>query len=162
MFSQPIFDFVGDPRIDGYYACLSVPAFRMTDPDIHELVCGLGAALETSGLGRIAGTSFARPGTDSFEPIRITLSLASDDPTGLHMIAATLQGLALPAGSTIGNAECPDMITLGGGDLILTAAPARAEPLHGHGERLQRLNALLAAQCLSDLETGTLVRRRLH
>ena len=103
-----------EPRpVDGYFAKISMPVRIGTDLADRAFIRPLGRELDLAGLGRISAFDVERD--DGGEPIglSITLSLATDAPRALESVAAILERLEAPAGSWIGNAECPEMVAFG-------------------------------------------------
>ncbi len=113
MSAQSLLDVSDALRVDGYFACVTLPVRTTRDAAQVQFLDHLEAALCISGLGRVTAHSFAlKP--SGCEVLRISLSLATDAPQALEVIGMLLDGLGAPSGSTIGHAECPNLIAFGG------------------------------------------------
>lgn len=99
--------------VDGYFAKATLPVRLGHELVADAFITPLSKALEASGLGRV--TAFSTRDDEAGEPeiLSIELSLVTDTPRALDHVASLLNDLDAPAGSTIGNAECPEMITFG-------------------------------------------------
>lgn len=97
-----------DFQVDGYYACVSMPVATTFNHAEKRFVRPLEKLLGDRNLGRVTGLA-----TDDAGTLRITLSLATDAPSALKVIADLLGRLGAPAGSRVGHAECPDLFVLG-------------------------------------------------
>ena len=98
--------------VDGYYAVAVIPLGESDDRLVQSLLAPLQRALLGAGMGRIARFDLTSdPGRG--ERMVIELSLVSDAPATLRRLAAILEELNAPRGSTLGLAECPEMIRFG-------------------------------------------------
>lgn len=100
-------------RVDGYFAQAAMPVRLGFDLAERAFVIPLDRDLQRSGLGRVTGFEVDRD--DAGEPtgLTITLSLVTDAPRAFEHVAQVLERLDAPAGSWIGNAECPRMLAFG-------------------------------------------------
>ncbi len=112
MSAQLLPDASNAARVDGYFACVTLPVNMSHEAAEDQFLAQLEAALCISGLGRVTAHAFDLDPWGS-EILRITLSLATDAPEALEVIGMLLDGLGAPEGSTIGHAECPDLIAFG-------------------------------------------------
>lgn len=99
--------------VTGHFAQVRMPL--RVGPDLAEraFVAPLGRALAEAGLGEVSGHEVRRDPDGEPDALILSLSLATDAPAALDRVAAILEGLDAPVGSTIGNAECPDLKTFG-------------------------------------------------
>lgn len=113
MFHRTISGMGAARLVDGFFAVAEMPV--RIGPELAEtaFVKPLARALSEAELGRVAKFEITRD--EKGEPVRLTisLSLTSDRPGALRLVATMLEQLDAPAGSEIGNAECPDMIRFG-------------------------------------------------
>ncbi len=117
-------------EVDGFFAQATMPV--RIGPDLAEraFVRPLDRDLRVSCLGRVAGFEVARDENGEPAGLTITLSMTTDAPRALHHVSGLLERLDAPAGSQIGNAECPELLAFGksyGLGLYLDRAAASAE-----------------------------------
>ncbi len=99
--------------VDGYFAQVRMP-LRLA-PELAESAFAqpLGRELEAAGLGRVTGHELSLDAGGEPEVLTLSLSLVTDAPRALSLVAACLEELDAPVGSTIGNAECAELIRFG-------------------------------------------------
>ncbi len=122
--------------VDGYYAVAVLPLGESDDRLVQSLLAPLQRALIGARMGRIARfdlTSCAERG----ERMVIELSLVSDAPATLHRLAAILEGLNAPRGSSLGLAECPEMIRFGRSSVPSRSGLSETCPASGIAATLQ-------------------------
>lgn len=103
----------GTRAVDGYFAQASLPV-RISEDDASRIFTApLEDELARLGLGRVVCHSLVQNAQDEPEGVIIQLSLIADTVRVLEAVAGVLDTLGAPVGSTLGHAECPDLVHFG-------------------------------------------------
>ncbi len=138
MVLQSIKEFGADRLVDGYFARVMMPVRIAPTLAEEAFVAPLARQLKDARLGRVSDFYVEADRDGEPSELVLLLSLSTDAPAALDFVADTLERLDAPEGSTIGNAECAEMMQFGkshGLGLYLS---------HSEADAVQKLDVLEA------------------
>ncbi|MEL6169899.1 MAG: hypothetical protein AAFR35_14515 [Pseudomonadota bacterium] len=126
--------------VRGRFATAFLPLGFAADVPETTFLRPLDRALTATGLGRATGQMSQALTETRPAGLAISMKLVTDAPRALHEVAAILTRLDAPKGSTVGNAEKPDLVKFGAAEgLVLSIA--EADITLGDDDRLDVLEA---------------------